>query len=99
MHRGTVLQVSKGFTYTFDIDSAPVGSSVSDIKLNGAAARPGAPTYRVTANNFLTSGGDGFTVFTAGTDIRNGVIDLDALVALHGRGAADRSPRASGGST
>ena len=46
--------------------------------MKGTAIDPAA-SYRVTANNFLTTGGDGFTAFLAGTDIKNGVIDLDAL--------------------
>ena len=77
-----LLQPSTGFRFTFTA-SAAAGSRVSDITLNGAPLDPAA-TYRVTANNFLTTGGDGFTAFTAGTDIRNGVIDLDALVAYFG---------------
>ena len=39
-----------------------------------------AATYRVAMNNFLASGGDGFTVFNEGTDPLGGEIDLDALV-------------------
>jgi 5'-nucleotidase len=74
----TVLQPSKGFTYTFDV-TQPAGSRVSDIELNGAALDPVAE-YRVTANNFLTSGGDGFTVFTQATNIQQGDFDLDAFV-------------------
>ena len=36
-------------------------------------------TYRVTMNNFLADGGDGFTVFKEGTDVLGGELDLDAL--------------------
>jgi 5'-nucleotidase len=32
-------------------------------------------------NNFLATGGDGFTVFNEGTNPLGGDIDLDALVA------------------
>jgi 5'-nucleotidase len=35
----------------------------------------------VTANNFIATGGDGFTVFLGGTGNVGGPIDLDALVA------------------
>ena len=31
-------------------------------------------------NNFLASGGDGFTVFNQGTDALGGAQDIDALV-------------------
>ena len=38
-------------------------------------------TYRVAANNFLVGGGDGFSVFTQGTDLWSGPLDLDAFTA------------------
>ncbi|MEU4551658.1 5'-nucleotidase [Micromonospora violae] len=37
-------------------------------------------TYRVTVNNFLAGGGDGFSVLTGGTNLVTGQIDLDAFV-------------------
>ncbi|MGC4876923.1 bifunctional metallophosphatase/5'-nucleotidase [Micromonospora sp. DT43] len=40
-----------------------------------------AATYRVTVNNFLSGGGDGFSALTAGTNQVTGLIDLDAFVA------------------
>jgi len=51
--------------------------------VNGVEVTP-ASTYRVTMNNFLASGGDGFTVFNEGTNPLGGAIDLDALVAYFG---------------
>jgi 5'-nucleotidase len=47
--------------------------------INEVAVQP-AQTYRVAMNNFLASGGDGFSVFNEGTDQLGGEIDLDALV-------------------
>jgi 5'-nucleotidase len=38
-------------------------------------------TYRVTVNNFLSTGGDGFTSFLAGRDLLGGAQDIDALTA------------------
>lgn len=73
-----LLQVSNGFTYTYNL-SLPAGSRVFNIKLNGANIDPLA-SYRVAMNNFLASGGDGFTVFNEGTNPLGGEIDLDALV-------------------
>jgi 5'-nucleotidase len=35
-------------------------------------------------NNFLATGGDGFTVFNEGTSPLGGAVDLDALVAYFG---------------
>jgi 5'-nucleotidase len=51
--------------------------------LNGQPIVPAA-TYRVTMNNFLASGGDGFTVFNLGTDALGGAQDIDALVEYFG---------------
>jgi 5'-nucleotidase len=75
-----LLQVSKGFTYTYDL-TQPAGSRVlaGTIRINGTPVDPLA-SYRVAMNNFLASGGDGFTVFNAGTNPFGGEIDLDALV-------------------
>ena len=78
--RPAALAPSDGFTYTVDM-TKPVGSRVGDMRLNGKAMDPAAP-YRVTLNNYLASGGDNLSAFTAGTDITDkGIIDLDALVA------------------
>jgi 5'-nucleotidase len=80
-----VLQVSAGFTYTWDA-SAPAGSRVSALALNGAPVEPTA-SYRVTTNDFLANGGDGFTRLQAGTDRATAAgFDVDALVAYLGAG-------------
>jgi 5'-nucleotidase len=76
------LQVSVGFTYTSTASNA-CGSRISDMALNGTAIDMNA-TYRVTMNNFLATGGDGFTVFNEGTDALGGAQDIDALVAYFG---------------
>ncbi len=34
----------------------------------------------MTLNNFIATGGDGFTVFKEGTNVVTGPIDLDAMV-------------------
>ncbi|MFF0468832.1 bifunctional metallophosphatase/5'-nucleotidase [Micromonospora zamorensis] len=47
----------------------------------GGTAVDTAATYRVTVNNFLAGGGDGFSAFTGGTNLVTGQIDLDAFVA------------------
>ncbi|HSP30315.1 MAG TPA: bifunctional metallophosphatase/5'-nucleotidase [Ilumatobacteraceae bacterium] len=77
----TILQVSDGFTYTWDA-AAPIGSRVDigSIKIDGAPIVAGTP-YRVAMNNFLATGGDGFTVFPTCTDSLGGEIDVDALEA------------------
>ena len=75
-----ILQVSAGFTYTYNSTPA-AGSRISDIRLNGTPIDPAA-TYRVTTNDFLANGGDGFTALTAGTNrVTAPGFDVDALVA------------------
>lgn len=81
-----ILQVSKGLTYTWT-STAPAGSKVSALALNGTPIDPAA-TYRVTTNDFLANGGDGFTKLTGGTDRTTAPgFDIDALVGYLGAGA------------
>jgi 5'-nucleotidase len=75
----TWLQVSSTLHYTWTT-SAPAGARVSDLTVAGVAVDPAA-SYRVSVNNFLAAGGDGFTAFTAGTDLTGGPVDLDAFLA------------------
>jgi 5'-nucleotidase len=77
--RPRILQVSNGFSYAWD-NSKPDGERIlSDrMTLNGAPIDPAAG-YRVTVNNFLFVGGDGFTILTQGTAPRIGVYDIEAL--------------------
>jgi 5'-nucleotidase len=79
--RPRILQVSKGFSYAWD-GAKPYGKRVmaDRISLNGQPIDPAAP-YRVTVNNFLSVGGDGFTVLKDGTAPRFGIYDVDALHA------------------
>ena len=51
--------------------------------LHGQPVDPAA-SYRVTVNNFLSVGGDGFTVLTEGTAPLTGIYDIDALNAYFG---------------
>ncbi len=74
-----ILQISSTLHYTQTV-SQPIGSRISNITVNGAAVDPAA-TYRVSVNNFLAAGGDGFTVFAQGTNLTGGPIDLDAFTA------------------
>jgi 5'-nucleotidase len=81
-----ILQVSRGFTYTYS-GSAALGSKVSNLALNGTPIDP-ATAYRVTTNDFLANGGDGFATLTGGTDRATAPgFDIDALVAYLGAGA------------
>jgi len=73
------LQISGSLHYSWS-QSAPVGAKVSALTLNGQPITP-TGSYRVSVNNFLAAGGDGFTVFAAGTDVTGGPVDLDAFTA------------------
>ena len=78
------LTPSAGFTYAFDA-SRPAGSRVTGMALDGKAVDP-AGTYRVTVNNFLASGGDGFSVFTEARPVGDAGVDVDALENYLGAG-------------
>jgi 5'-nucleotidase len=77
--RPRILQVSKGFSYTWDA-TKPYGDRVvaDSLSLNGKRIDP-ATNYRVTVNNYLAVGGDGFTALKQGTAALVGVYDSDAL--------------------
>jgi 5'-nucleotidase len=80
--RPRVLQVSRGFSYTWDA-GRPAGQRVvpGSVKLDGRAIAPDE-RLRVTINSFLAGGGDNFSVFKAhGAEPRTGVMDIDALEA------------------
>ncbi len=76
-----VLQVSAGFTYTWN-PGGPVCDKVdpTTIMLNGSAIDPAA-SYRVTVNSFLADGGDSFPILVQGTDRLGGAVDTDAFEA------------------
>ncbi|MCC3314868.1 bifunctional metallophosphatase/5'-nucleotidase [Nocardia africana] len=82
-----VLSVA-GISYSYDDKAAPGHKVIADsVRIGDRPLNPVA-TYRVTTNNFLASGGDGFAVFTRGTDTTVGPTDLDALETyLRDRGA------------
>ena len=79
--RPRILQVSKGIKYAWD-GSRPYGERViaDRMMLNGQHIDP-ASSYRVTVNNYLAVGGDGFTALKEGTARRFGIYDVDALYA------------------
>jgi len=70
--RPVILQVSKGFAYTYS------GTTLGSVTLNGAPLVDGQ-TYRIVTNNFLSDGGDGFPAFVGGTDKYFGGLDIDAF--------------------
>ena len=82
--RTLILQVSAGFTYTWNA-TGPVGDKVDPLTIgvNGTPLDLNGK-YRVTMNSFLASGGDDFPAFNEGIEATTGADDLDALVAYLG---------------
>ncbi|MFG1678463.1 bifunctional metallophosphatase/5'-nucleotidase [Micromonospora sp. NPDC049282] len=84
-----VLYASSTVHYVVDVNgvTAPAGTPCAGSRVvRGSLTLNGAPvtdtaTYRVTVNNFLAGGGDGFSVLTGGTNAVTGQIDLDAFTA------------------
>jgi 5'-nucleotidase len=84
-----VLLPSSTLTYTFsratataisDQPCAGAPNPVSNVMINGVPLDPAA-TYRVTTNNFLADGGDGFQSLRAGTNRTSlSDFDVDSLV-------------------
>ena len=79
-NKSIVLQVSKGFGYTWN-KKAPVGKKVniSSIKINGTPIDPNR-FYRVTVDKFMAEGGNNFSVLKAGVNNASGYLDLNATV-------------------
>ena len=92
------LQISAGFAYTQDLSKTGADRIVaSSITINGTPLDLAA-TYRVTVNNFLAGGGDGFAVLTQGTNPLIGAVDIDAFVAYltaHSSAATPLAPPAA----
>jgi 5'-nucleotidase len=86
-----IMIPSAGFKYTWD-GSKACDARISNVTLttggvvdtlvdaNGVVSDPSKP-YRVTVNNFMATGGDGYSTFLNGTNLLGGAQDIDALVA------------------
>lgn len=86
--RSKVLQISSGSSYTWHAER-PIGDRVDpeEIVIAGKKLDP-SKSYRVTVNDFLGSGGDGFEVLREGTDAETHGTDAEALDAY----LAEHSP-------
>lgn len=77
--RPFVLGVSRGVTYTWDASKPDPGKVVpGSLEIDGVPVTA-AGTYRVTIDDFLAGGGDGFAAFKAGTNRETGGLDHDVL--------------------
>ena len=75
----SLLVPSANFRFAYDL-TKPAGQRITSMAIDG---KPIDPTgrYRVTVNNFLASGGDGFSALAEGTETFDAGLDLDALEA------------------
>ena len=98
---GRVLYASATVSYQVDAAGADAaagadpctGTRVVDSSVTiGGSAVVADGVYRVTVNNFLAGGGDGFSVLTGGTNAVTGPIDLDAFTAYLGANSPVQAP-------
>ncbi len=97
---------SAGFKYSWD-GSKACGARISNVTLRngsttetlvdsaGVVQNPGK-TYRVTVNNFMADGGDGYSTLKKGTNRLGGAQDLDALTAYLANFKAPKAPYTPG---
>jgi 5'-nucleotidase len=90
VERPNMLQVSRGFTYSYDL-RRPRGQRIIAMSLNGGPIEDGR-LYRVAVSNFLAAGGDNFTAFKAGTDLGGNIEDVDAFEAYFASSTAISPP-------
>jgi 5'-nucleotidase len=79
---GRIMSVSNGFTYSWDASAperAPSGGGQrivpGSMKLNGESIEM-ERVYRVTVNNFMSVGGDNYSILSKGANRQDGEIDL-----------------------
>jgi 5'-nucleotidase len=91
-----IMQVSASFSYSWSA-SGTCGTRIVNVTLNGTpivsagVVQSPTTTHRVTVNNFMATGGDGYTVLRDGTNQLGGPQDVDALLAYL---AAYKAPNA-----
>ena len=77
--RPRMLQVSSGFSYAWDGSKPDGGRVIAErMSLHGERIDP-SKSYRVTVNNYLAAGGNGFAVLKDGAAPLYGGYDADAL--------------------
>jgi 5'-nucleotidase len=82
---GRILQVSSTFKYEQNVSGATCADKIGQMWINGVPVAPDT-LYRVTMNNFLAAGGDGFSLFNdpSATNVLGGAQDIDAWVSYFG---------------
>jgi len=84
LERGLVSSIGmvaiSGIRVQFDTKN-PAGDQVASLLLTDGTPVDDSKLYSITTNDFVLAGGDGFTEFAKGTDIRNtGILLRDVLV-------------------
>ena len=74
-----MLQIS-GLTYTWTDNGAGKAGTITEVLKDGITIDKGI-SYTATTNNFLSGGGDGFTIFKSGLNPVIDASDIDVLVA------------------
>ena len=74
------------FTPTDVTVTPPVATGAPEFIVAAGLVQNPAKTYRVTVNNFMATGGDGFAVLLGGTSTLGGAQDIDALTAYFNAG-------------
>ena len=69
------------FTPTDVTARPPVATGAAQAIVKDGVVLEPARKWRVTVNNFMAAGGDGFTILKDGTDRLGGAQDIDALIA------------------
>lgn len=90
---GRFLQVA-GLRFTADL-SRPANSRMTQVTVGNAALNPAA-TYRIAINDFMAGGGDGFTSFTRGRNVRGGDLPLDLVLSDYIKANSPVSPAVEG---
>jgi 5'-nucleotidase len=100
---------SGGFKYTWDGAKA-CGARISNVTLRSGATtetlvdatgvvQSPAKSYRVTVNNFMADGGDGYSTLVKGTNRLGGAQDIDSLTAYMANFKAPKAAYAPGSNT
>ena len=80
---GRFLQISSTFKYESNPAAGACVDKIGRMWVGGVEVQP-TDSFRVTMNNFLATGGDGFTVFNEGSNALGGAQDIDAFVQYVG---------------
>lgn len=76
---GTKIGQISGFTYSYD-STKPIGQRVVDLKKADGTPIVDTTSYTMVVNDFMSTGGDGYTVLKDGTNRTAGAVDLDATI-------------------